>query len=63
MNRKIVQGLFAKQPLVVPDTGEDWRVYYAFFSRSGFTDSAVNEAMEHQAILVDLDSLGKVLDA
>ena len=62
LNRKIVRDLVAKRPLVVPDTGEGWRVHYAFFSRLGFTDSAVQEAMQHEAILVDLDLLGRVLD-
>jgi AAA+ ATPase superfamily predicted ATPase len=62
LNRKIVRDLVAKRSLVVPDTGDGWRVHYAFFSRSGFTDAAVQEAMQHEAILVDLDLLGQVLD-
>jgi AAA+ ATPase superfamily predicted ATPase len=62
LNRKIVRDLVAKRPLVVPDNGDGWKVHYVFFSRSGFTDAAVQEAMQHEAILVDLDLLGQVLD-
>ena len=63
LNRKIVRDLIAKRMLVVPDTDEDWQVHYAFFSRSGFTDAAVGEARQHDAILVDLETLGQGLDA
>ncbi|MFL7871368.1 MAG: ATP-binding protein [Candidatus Promineifilaceae bacterium] len=62
INRKIVRDLIAKTPLVVPDEGEGWQVHYAFFSRSGFTEAAVAEAQKHEAILVDLDMLGEVLE-
>lgn len=62
MNRKIVRDLIAKRPLVVPDPDEDWQVHYAFFSRSGFTDAAVQEARQHDAIMVDLETLGQSLD-
>ena len=61
INRKIVRDLVAKMPLVVPDEGKGWQVHYAFSGRSGFTESAVAEAQKHEAILVDLDMLGKVL--
>jgi hypothetical protein len=63
LNRKIVRDLIAKRMLVVPDTDEDWQVHYAFFSRSGFTDAAVEEARQRDAILVDLETLGQGLDA
>jgi hypothetical protein len=59
----VVRGLVEKTNLVVPDVGEDWQVHYAFFSRSGFTDAAVAEAQSHQALLVDLKTLGHVLGA
>ena len=62
INRKIVRDLIGKTPLVVPDEGEGWQVHYAFFSRSGFTEAAVAEAQKHEAILVDLDMLGEVLE-
>ena len=62
INRKIVRDLIGKTPLVVPDQGEGWQVRYAFFCRSGFTEAAVAEAQKHEAILVDLDILGEVLE-
>jgi len=40
---------------VVP--GEDWRVHYAFFARSGFTEPAQAEAKRLGALLVDLARL------
>lgn len=46
----------------MPDEGEGWQVHYAFFGRSGFTAAAVAEAQKHEAILVDLDMLGEVLE-
>jgi AAA+ ATPase superfamily predicted ATPase len=62
LNRKIVRALVAKRKLVTPDADEDWQVHYAFFSRSGFTDAALREAGEHDAILVDLETLGQDLN-
>jgi hypothetical protein len=63
LNRKIVRDLVAKRSLVVPSPDDDWQVHYAFFSRSGFTDAAVQEARRHDATLVDLETLGQGLDA
>ena len=37
--------------------GEDWRVHYAFFARSGFTEPAQAEAKRLGALLVDLARL------
>lgn len=62
INLKIVRDLVAKATLVVPDGGSDWHVHYALFSRSGFTDAAVAEVRKHEAIMVDLDRLGIVLE-
>ena len=44
-----------KAPRVVP--GEDWRVHYMFFARSGFTNAAREEAESLGATLVDLETL------
>ncbi len=63
VRRSIVRGLVEKADLVVPDDGQGWQVHYAFFSRSGFTEAAVAEAQNHQAILVDLEQLGQTLGA
>ena len=61
--RSIVRNLIEKTDLVVPEVGESWKVHYAFFSRSGFTEAAAAEAEKHQAILVDLEALGRTLGA
>jgi hypothetical protein len=38
------------------------QVHYAFLSCSEFAEAAVAEAQKHDAILVDLELLGKVLE-
>lgn len=62
LNRKSVRDLIAKRTLVVPDADEDWQVHYVFFSLSGFTDAALEEARLRDAIMVDLETLGQGLD-
>ena len=61
MTPGIVRDLINKTPRVVP--ANDWRVHYAFFSRSGFSEAAVAEAQKHAALLVDLETLGEDLGA
>jgi len=41
----------------LPEDGEGWKVYYAFFARAGFTDAARTEAEAVGALLVDLERL------
>ena len=41
--------------------GEGWQVFYAYFSRAGFTDAARQEAQAVDALLMDLDILDKEL--
>jgi hypothetical protein len=41
--------------------GELWQVFYAYFSRAGFTDTVRREAQAVDALLVDLDTLDKEL--
>lgn len=45
--------------LIVPEDGAGWQVHYAFFSRSGFAAAALSRARDHQAIMVDLKTLGE----
>jgi AAA+ ATPase superfamily predicted ATPase len=45
----------------LPNQGADWRVFYVFFARAGFTDAARTEAGQANAILVDLDRLDRDL--
>ena len=63
VSRSIVRKLVSKTESVVPDDGEGWTVHYAFFARTRFTDAATEEAQRHGALLVDLEMLGKDLDA
>lgn len=62
MSRSIVRALVIKARNVVPDE-EGWTVHYAFFARTGFTDAAITEAQQHQALLIDLETLGRDLGA
>jgi len=57
VGRKVLTGLVAKTSLTVPDRGQGWRVYYALFSRAGFTRATRDEATMIGAILVDLAQL------
>jgi uncharacterized protein len=51
----VLTGLVAKSPAVAP--GQGWKVYYALFSRSGFTRAARQAAEDYGALLVDLERL------
>lgn len=63
VGRKTLTDLIAKANKVVPEKGEGWTVYYALFARSGFTEATVTEAQRHGALLIDLQTLGKDLNA
>lgn len=59
IRRHVVRELVRKAPHAVP--GEDWKVHYAFFGRSGFTPAARQEAETLGALLVDLTTLNEGL--
>lgn len=61
--REVVRKLVSKTKSVVPDGGEGWKVHYAFFARSGFTEAAASEARQHGALMVNLNTLGGDLGA
>lgn len=65
IDRQIIRELIEeKAPKVLRDLGEEagtWKVHFAFFARAGFTDAARAAASDHQAILVDLETLDKDL--
>jgi hypothetical protein len=67
MGRGVVRELIAKKtPKVLqrlPENGADWGVHYAFFARAGFTEAARAEAQAHGALLVDLSTLDRDLQA
>ena len=55
VSRAVIRELIEKSPLVIP--GEDWKVYFAFFARAGFTEAARAEGQLHDAWFVDLEQL------
>lgn len=61
VNRKVIRELIErKTPRLLrdlPDTGEDWQVHYAVFSRAGFTNAAVDTLTAHGGLAVDLPTL------
>ena len=65
VSRRIIRELVVeKMPKVLnalPDAGKEWRIYYAFFSRAGFTEAARTLAGEYEATLVDLAELDQTL--
>ncbi|MCP5010671.1 MAG: ATP-binding protein [Aestuariibacter sp.] len=65
MGRAVVRELIEEKTLKVkaalPDGGKSWRIFYAYFSRAGFTAAAQQMADEHHALLVDLAQLDKDL--
>ncbi len=61
--RELIEKKTPKVKATLPDEGAGWHIFYAFFSRTGFTDSARHMAEEHQALLVDLNQLDKDLSA
>jgi AAA+ ATPase superfamily predicted ATPase len=63
VGRKVLTDLVAKTSKVVPDQGEGWTIHYALFARSGFTDVAAARGEQAGALLVDLETLGRGLDA
>ena len=63
VRRKVLTELMSKASGVVPYKGEGWTVHYALFARAGFTDPTRDLADEQSVLLVDLDELGRGLEA
>jgi AAA+ ATPase superfamily predicted ATPase len=61
LGRSTVLGLLEKTAAVVPGPLEAWKVYYAFFSKAGFTDEAKRAAGSAKCFWVDLEQLDRVL--
>lgn len=59
--RQLIKDKAPRVLAALPDGGEGWAVYYAFFARAGFTEVAQVEAKEHGAMLVDLTALDRDL--
>lgn len=61
IGRAVVLGLMEKTQAVVQGPLEDWKIYYAFFSRSGFTDEAKRAAGSAGCLWIYLEQLDRVL--
>lgn len=61
VGRGIVKALVDKTEIVVPEPLAEWTVYYAFFSKSGFSEEARREMADKNALWVDLNELDGVL--
>jgi AAA+ ATPase superfamily predicted ATPase len=59
--RELVEEKSPKVLAALPDKGEGWTVFYAFFARAGFTEAAQAMAKEHSVQLVELEQLDRVL--
>jgi AAA+ ATPase superfamily predicted ATPase len=61
INRQMVRDLIERTaPRLkgdLPDNGEGWRLFYAFFSRNGFAPAAIEELDAHGGLAVDLETL------
>lgn len=61
VGQSVVQGLFQKTAQVVPGKLTDWKVYYAFFSKSGFTDEAKKAGRSANCLWISLEQLDRDL--
>jgi uncharacterized protein len=59
VGRGVIRELIDKTPRVIP--GKDWRVFYAYYARAGFTNAARKEASRTEVLLVDLESMDQDL--
>lgn len=59
--RELIEEKTPKLLRCLPDDGEPWQVYYAFFARGAFTEAARELARTHHAILVGLSQLDQDL--
>ena len=55
--RELIEQKLPKLKNDLPDQGEGWQVYTAFFAHNGFTEATRTYAEAHQAILVELTIL------
>lgn len=57
LGRGIAKALLEKTELVVPEPMDKWNVYYAFFSKSGFTEEARREMNGKHTLWIGLEEL------
>jgi hypothetical protein len=61
--RELIEEKTPKVLETLPDRGDGWTIYYAFFTRTGLTEPAQSEALAHNALPVDLMALDNALQA
>ncbi len=61
IHRSVVTGLVEKASLVTAD--DNWHISYAFFSRGGFTEAAMEEAKKHHALTIELGEMDTDLNS
>jgi len=63
VRKRVVEDFIARAQQVIPFPVEQWRVTYALFSRSGFTDEARRAAAGHECLWLSFDELDADLRA
>lgn len=61
VGRGTVRALVEKAQKIVPGSMDRWTVYYAFFSKSGFTEEARREMASKKTFWIDLHDLDRTL--
>ncbi|HKZ01399.1 MAG TPA: ATP-binding protein [Pyrinomonadaceae bacterium] len=61
IRRNVVTEFFARATRSIPAPPERWKVTYAFFSRSGFTDEARRAAADYQCLWISLADIDATL--
>jgi len=59
--RELIEEKSPRVRQVLPDEGEGWKIYYALFSRTGFTPAAREFGRQHGAVFVDASQLDRDL--
>jgi AAA+ ATPase superfamily predicted ATPase len=59
--RELIEQKTPKVRSALPNGGEDWRVHYAVFARSGITQAAQNEMQRYGGQLIDLKMIDQAL--
>lgn len=57
VGREVIRELVDKTPLVVPERGEGWKVYYFYFAREGFTEAARRDAALNPSRLITFSEM------
>ena len=61
IRRNVVTDFLARASRSIPEPSDRWKVTYAFFSRSGFTDEARRAATGYQCLWISMDDIDAAL--